>query len=137
MIFIDTGALIARFLSKDQYHAQAIDIWKVIIELKEPCYTSNFVLNETFTLLGRRAGYGFAEKRARNIYASNFISIFRPGIEDELIALNFFKKFSDQKVSFTDCISFALMKKYQITTVFSFDRHFEWAGFQMYQQSFV
>jgi len=132
MIFIDTGAFIGKYLSKDQYHAQAHKIWQVIADNKEICFTSNFVLDETFTLLGRRAGYFFAEQRARNIYASKILNILRPDLKDELNALDFFNKFSDHKISFTDCISFALMKKQKITKVFTFDKHFEWAGFQLY-----
>jgi len=71
MIYIDTGAFLARHLSKDQYHRQANTFWDSIRKKSETCVTSNFVLDETFTLIGRRTGYGFAAQRARNIYASN------------------------------------------------------------------
>ncbi len=70
MIYIDTGAFLARHLSKDQYHRQANFFWNSIREKNETCVTSNFVLDETFALLGRRAGYGFAAQRARNIDGS-------------------------------------------------------------------
>ena len=36
------------------------------------------------------------------------------------------------KVSFTDCISFVLMRKRQIKRVFAFDRHFMHAGFTLW-----
>ncbi len=65
MIYIDTGAFLARHLSKDQYHGQAISFWNSIQKKGEACMTSNFVLDEAFTLLGRLAGSGFAAKRAR------------------------------------------------------------------------
>lgn len=132
MIFIDTGAFLARYLSHDQYHAQAVEFWEKIRQRKESCFTSNFVLDETFTLLGRRAGYEFAAERADYIYASEVLAILRPDREDELKAIGFFKKYADQAVSFTDCISFVLMRQKKIRRVFSFDRHFEWAGFKIY-----
>jgi len=94
--------------------------------------TSNFVLDETFTLLGRRAGYGFAAQRAKNIYASESLDILRPSREDEMTAISFFEKYSDQRLSFTDCISFVLMKSRKIKRVFTFADHFRLAGFQVY-----
>ena len=94
--------------------------------------TSNFVLDETFYLLGRRAGYSFAVQRARNIYASELLNILQPSREDELKAIGFFEKYSDQRLSFTDCVSFVLMKTKKIKRVFTFDPHFQLAGFQIY-----
>ena len=131
MIFIDTGAFLARHLSGDQYHQNSIAVWEKLGANNENCFTSNFVLDETFTLLGRRAGYGFAVQRAKNIYASQSLTICRPDRRDEINALQFFGKYADQHVSFTDCISFVLMKREKISRVFSFDRHFELVGFQV------
>ena len=131
MIFIDTGAFLARYLRKDQHHRSAIAVWKELGSKRENCVTSNFVLDETFTLLGRRAGYAFAVQRAKNIYASQVITICRPDKNDEIKALQFFSKYADQHVSFTDCVSFVMMKREKINRVFSFDRHFELAGFHV------
>ena len=135
MIYIDTGAFLARHLSKDQYHHQANAFWDSIRKKSETCVTSNFVLDETFTLLGRRAGYSFAAQRARNIYASELLNILRPSREEELKAIGFFEKYSDHHLSFTDCVSFVLMKNRKIKRVFTFDHHFQLAGFQLYPES--
>ncbi len=132
MIYIDTGAFLARHLSRDQYHGQANSFWNSIREKGEACTTSNFVLDETFTLLGRRAGYGFAAQRARNIYASEWLTILRPNKNDELKAIDLFEKYSDHRLSFTDCISFVLMQSKKIKRVFTFDHHFQILGFQKY-----
>jgi uncharacterized protein len=131
VIFIDTGAFVARYLQNDQHHGSAVAVWEELRVSHENCLTSNFVLDETFTLLGRRAGYGFAVQRAKNIYASQALTICRPDRRDEINALRFFSKFADQQVSFTDCISIILMKREKINRVFSFDRHFELAGFHV------
>ena len=131
MIFIDTGAFLARCLMKDQHHRSALETWEKLGSNRENCVTSNFVLDETFTLLGRRAGYGFAVQRAKNIYASQALTICRPSREDEIRALQFFSKYADQHVSFTDCITFALMKREKINRVFSFDGHFRLAGLHL------
>ena len=131
MIYIDTGAFIARYLKRDQYFDTAIKCWKNLKTHREQYFTSNFVLDETFTLLGRRAGYKFAAQRARNIFLSNTITILRPVREDELKAIDLFEKYSNLEVSYTDCISFVLMSRNRIEQVFSFDKHFELAGFKI------
>ncbi len=132
MIYIDTGAFLGRYLVRDQHHDQACAGWRLLAERRERCATSNFVLDETFTLLGRRASYEFAAERSRNLLKSTTLQILRPEADDELAAVAFFEKFADQKVSFTDCISFALMQKSGLKEVFSFDQHFERAGFVLW-----
>jgi len=93
------------------------------------------VLDETFTLLGRRGGYKFAAQRARNIYASESIQTIRPTRKEELKAIDFFEKYSDHRLSFTDCVSFVLMKKKKIKRIFTFDHHIHLAGFQIYPKT--
>ena len=130
MIYIDTCAFLARYLAKDQCHGPATAFWDALKARNEGLVTSNFVLDETATLLGRRTGYLFASKRLKAVYASNILQICRPDLSDELRAIDWFAKFSDQGVSFTDCISFVLMTRMRIDQVFSFDRHFDSAGFK-------
>lgn len=131
MIFIDTGAFLARYIERDQYHDAATDHWQTLHNDRRQCFTSNFVLDETITLLARRSSYEFAAERARNLFESTSLSILRPNASDELAALGLFRKFADQNVSFTDCVSFVLMNKRNITCAFSFDRHFTIAGFDV------
>ncbi|MEI6395770.1 MAG: PIN domain-containing protein [Verrucomicrobiota bacterium] len=130
MAFIDTGAFLARYLPNDQHHRAATALWNKIRTTHERCLTSNFVLDETITLLARRASYLFAAEKARLIYTSSALEILRSDLPAELAALDWFEKFADQKVSFTDCVSFVLMREAGIQTAFAFDSHFERAGFK-------
>jgi len=41
------------------------------------------------------------------------------------------RKYADKEISFTDCVSFAIMRRVGIRTAFTFDRHFRDAGFQI------
>ena len=132
MIFIDTGAFLGRYIKKDQYHKKALSGWRRLSREIQPLYTSNFVLDETFSLLTRRAGYAFAAERARAIYSSEILTILRPEEQDERSALHLFEKYGDQEVSFTDCISFVLMQNSEITQAFTFDKHFRYAGFELW-----
>ncbi len=135
MVFIDTGAFVARYVARDQHHRRALKAWKELSKRNWRCFTSNFVLDETFTLLARRSTYRFAVERARAVMMSETLSILRPSFEDELEALGLFEKFADQEVSFTDCISFVLMRGGRIKRAFAFDRRFGQAGFDLWPSS--
>lgn len=132
MIFLDTGAFLGYYIERDQYHHQAVVGWQELKTSTWRCFTSNFVLDETFTFLARRTSYDFAAERARSLMASSILEILRPDQEDELEALRDFEKFADQQVSFTDCVSFALMRRWRIQRAFAFDRHFALAGFELW-----
>ena len=131
MIFIDTGAFLARYIERDQHHDAATKHWQTLRKDRRQCFTSNFVLDETMTLLARRSTYQFAAERARNLFKSTSLLILRSDENAEVAALELFQKYADQSVSFTDCASFVLMEKQNIKCAFSFDRHFAIAGFEV------
>ena len=133
MIFVDTGAFLARYHAQDDHHQEALTSWARLERRRGAVCTSNFVLDETFTLLGRRAGHAFAADKARRIYSSPAFTILRPGLEDEARAVELFAKYADQEVSFTDCVSFALMARHRLTRVFGYDGHFARAGFSLWR----
>jgi predicted nucleic acid-binding protein len=132
VIFVDTGPLLARYLEHDQHHGAAVRAWAELQRRPQRCATSSFVLDETLTLLARRASYEFAAERGRMLYGSTALEILRPEVADEIAALEAFSRLADQRVSFTDCVSFALMKRYRFRRAFTFDRHFAAAGFQVW-----
>lgn len=131
MIFVDTGAFVARYILQDAYHRKARRAWAEVERSRSRCFTSSFVLDETFTLLGRRSSYAFAADRARALLNSAALAILRPDADDEQRALDLFAKFADQRVSFTDCVSFTLMQRHRLERAFTFDRHFVDAGFEV------
>lgn len=132
MIFVDTGPFLARYIARDQHHSRAIAGWARLEKSRQRCFTSNFVLDEFFTLLARRSTHAFAAARARLIIASRSLVILRPGQDEETRAVDLFEKFADQEVSFTDCVSFALMRASKLRRAFAFDQHFERAGFELW-----
>lgn len=90
------------------------------------------MLDETLTLLARRASYHFAAQRATGWLSSDVLEILRPGPDDELTALTAFERFADQRISYTDCVSFVLMRRHGLRFAFAFDRHFTFAGFELW-----
>lgn len=129
-IFVDTGAFYARYVKRDEYHSQALSLWKLVQEKRYSCLTSNFVLSELITLLGYRFGNAKALQAAREIYTSHVIQIIPITLDLELAGLEWMENFLDQKFSMTDATSFALMKEQRLEISFTFDSHFEVAGFQ-------
>jgi len=50
MIFIDTGALLAKYLVRDQHHKKAIELWNLVRVRKIPCIRKiNFSTERTFS----------------------------------------------------------------------------------------
>ena len=87
-------------------------------------------MDELATLLGRKTDYAFSARKVKRIFNSDIRIVWT--IEaDERKALEVFAKYADQKISFTDCLSFTVMRKLKIATVFTFDRHFHYAGFEV------
>lgn len=132
MIFIDTGAFVARYLYEDQYHEQAMVSWEKLKKGSSRCWTSNLILNETITFLARKVGNQVASERARRLFSSDELAILRPDETDEQEAVGYFERYADQRVSFTDCISFALMRRHRLSHAFAYDKHFQLAGFRLW-----
>lgn len=132
MIFVDTGAFVGRFLANDQYHEAALRLWDKVERTNETCVTSGPVLVETITLLARRSSAVFAVEKARLIYGSPRFTILRPSPGEEADALAVLLKYADQRVSFTDALSFVLMQRDSLRQAFSFDAHFPLAGFELW-----
>ena len=128
MTFVDTGAFLALHRKADQYHRDALRLWTT---LEHPVVTSNHVVDELATLMGRLAGFRYAADRVETLYASESIEVLYSAREDEADALRWMRKFADKEISFTDCVSFAMMRRHRIRMAFTFDRHFRDAGFQV------
>lgn len=131
MIFVGTGAFVARHIRRDQHHEEATRVWRELARSGERCVTSSFVVDEALTLIGRRTGNQFAAAVGRQLCSSRLLEILSPGREDEIAALGLLEKYADQSVTFTDCVCFVLMRSRRLDRVFGFDSDFRIAGFQL------
>lgn len=133
-LFIDTGAFYARYVSRDDFHQEAVALWeKIRKNPPHPCLTTNFVLSEFITLLAYRFDAKSALQAAKEIYASHSIQIISISREVEIKALDWLEQFADHRLSMTDVTSFVVMEEQKIRTVFTFDNDFKIAGFQEFQ----
>jgi predicted nucleic acid-binding protein len=131
MIFVDTSAWYALEVEDDINHEKALDFLTNIASGKQGiAITTDYILDETLTLLRSRRGSDPATAFIDKIRKSGSIRVF--WVTEDLFdqALKVFKKSEDKSWSFTDCTSFALMTELSVSTAFSFDKHFREAGFQ-------
>lgn len=121
----------AKEIAADQYHRQAVEFWNHIQKEEPVIYSSEHVVDETATLLARRTSYAWSAEWGRDVLGAG-IHFLTVGEGELAEAFALMKKFADQAVSFTDCISFVLMKKEGLQDVFGFDRHFASAGYRVW-----
>jgi len=130
-VFIDTGFLKALVDSEDNFHGQAKKIWVKLQEDKVVLITSNFIIDETLTVIrvkcGLQKALDFRDLLAEN---SQILKIMRVTVDDQAKAWQWFVK-NWSKLSFTDCVSFAVMKRLGLRRAAAFDEHFQRAGFKV------
>lgn len=129
-IFVDTSFFKAVFDPKDDFHKQAAVVWEKLSGENSILITSNYILDEAFTLLKMRCGKVAVSKFRDDIAQSDRFRLIRALTSDEANAWNWFlNDWSD--LSFTDCVSFAIMKRLNTKRVATFDNHFARAGFKL------
>jgi len=132
-IFVDTGAWLALYDKADRNHLIAKNIFGKIKKERLPLFTSDYVFDESVTLIRYRISFRTANAFGTNILESRIVRLVDVTREDRTSAWDIFIKYKDASFSFTDCTSFAVMKKFRLDSVFGFDRHFQIMGFTLYQ----
>lgn len=125
MIFVDTGGWFAAVVPNDPNHDKAA---KWLAENKEPLFTTDYVVDETLTLLRRRGENLRALTIGENFFNENLAEVYRLSIKDLQETWKVFRRFKDKEWSFTDCSSKVVMENFSITKAFAFDKHFRQFG---------
>ena len=127
-IFVDTGAWYALADKKDPDHTKA----KASFESNTiPFITTHFVFDEAITLIMSRLGWSVGAAFGEGLKKSSFATIAVVTNGDEEKAWEIFLKYKDAGFSYTDCTSFAVMRRLKIDTAFAFDEHFKILGFAL------
>jgi len=127
-VFIDTSAFCALTVPKDQFNSTAKIIYKQIQDKKSYIYSSDYVLDEVYTLLKTRSNHAVSVRFMEEIQKSHIV-ILRITEDIEEAAKTIFRQLSDKRLSFTDCTSFALINHFDIEAVFAFDEHFRYHSY--------
>lgn len=125
MILVDTGAWFASVVPTDINHVAASN-W--LRTSKEPLLTTDYIIDETLTLLKARGQSSRAFALGEQFFQGALATIHYVSDEDVRQAWTVFRTYSDKEWSFTDCLSKAVMERLGITTAFAFDHHFRQFG---------
>ncbi len=125
MIFIDTGAWYAGVVPDDVNH-QAAQAW--LDGNTQPLVTTDFVVDETLTLLKVRGHVPLALDLGESLFAGELADIVLITEDDIRQAWHTFRQFRDKDWSFTDCTSKVVMERLQVAKAFCFDHHFRQFG---------
>jgi predicted nucleic acid-binding protein len=133
MIFVDTSAWLGLADSNDRDHERALAFQRRIVRGEfGRQVTSNYVLNESVTLIRRRLGVGPATGLSKGISQGKEVEVFWIEPVHHLDAIELMSAHADKTWSVTDCASFVIMRSLGISDAFAFDHDFAQAGFNLY-----
>jgi predicted nucleic acid-binding protein len=131
-LFIDTWGWLTLYDSRETSHQEAVDCYQNIISQQGFIYTTDYVLNEIFTLLFKRLNV-YQAKKAMELLLKSFenehFKLIWMTPERFTTTQNLRLKYLDKPlISFTDLSSMAVMKELKISLILTGDDHFNQVG---------
>ena len=128
-VFVDTSAWVALADKDDSHHKEAASSYPSIFKNHKTLVTSNLVIAETYIVLLKELRHKAAIEFLERIKGSPRILKIYSNENIETEAEGILAKYMDQDFSYTDAVSFVIMKSQKIRKAFCFDKHFTIAGF--------
>ena len=128
-VFVDTSGFYALLVKKDDMHKRAAEHLHQAERRRAAFVTTDYVLDETVTLLCARGHGHLVQPLLQATLKSEACTVTWTGPEDFLRTATFLAKHLDQGWSFTDCLSFQIMKARRLRDALTKDEHFQKAGF--------
>jgi predicted nucleic acid-binding protein len=130
-VFVDTGGWMACADRNDPAHLACTAARDATLEAGRILITTDFVVDETLTLIRFRLGLAAANAWWQQIDGSARLRWERVENDRFERARNLFFQYRDKDLSFTDCTSVAVMRELRLTTVITTDVHFRQVGFDV------
>jgi predicted nucleic acid-binding protein len=128
-ILVDTSGFYALLVRKDDRHREASRILRDAARQRQRFVTTDYVLDETTTLLKARGHGHLLERFFETVVGSPACRIEWTDAARFAAVQTYFLKHLDQAWSFTDCVSFRVMKELRLRESLTKDMHYEEAGF--------
>jgi uncharacterized protein len=130
-VLVDTGAWLAAFHRRDQYHDVAVRALRRLRAESVRLVVTNLIVCELHVHLVYGLGPVMAASHVRTIIDDPSVEqVFCDAALQAAAFEEWIDRFSDQPFSLTDAVSFAVMRSTGISEAFAFDRHFRIAGFE-------
>jgi predicted nucleic acid-binding protein len=130
-VFVDTGGWMACADQADPAHSGCTAARDATLEAGRILITTDFVVDETLTLIRFRLGLAAADAWWRQIDGSTRLRWERVENDRFERARQLFFQYRDKDLSFTDCTSIAVMRELRLGTVITTDGHFRQVGFEV------
>ena len=125
MVFVDTGVWFALLVAKDPNHQRTTE-W--FVNLSEQVITSDYVVDETLTLLLMRGERKKAIEFGNLVIVGSLANLHKISEDQFNRSWILFQTLSDAGLSFTDCTSHIVASDLNVPRVASFDHHFQTTG---------
>jgi uncharacterized protein len=127
---VDTSGFYALLVQGDRMHARASSILERAAQGGGRFVTTDYILDETATLLKARGHGHLAEAFFETVFASAACRVEWMDPDGFAQTRRFFLKHHDRDWSFTDCFSFWVMRELGLRDALTTDAHFRQAGFR-------
>lgn len=130
-IFVDTSAWIAFLLKDETHHSKVHAYFDKETKARSEFFTSDYVLDETYTRLLTNQSIYSAKKFKEKINDAKQLKRLTLLWTDKTVcdkAWEYFMKFSDHKLSFTDATIYTFVKNFKIDEVLTLDKGFKKVG---------
>ncbi|HEY3900217.1 MAG TPA: type II toxin-antitoxin system VapC family toxin [Chthoniobacter sp.] len=128
-VFMDSAGFFALWDAGDEHHSAAVRLQRTLAGKRRHFLTTDYVVQETATLLLVRHSHAAAVDFLDTIEGSEALQLEWIGPERFDAARLLFRRHGDKEWSFTDCASFVTMRELRVRDAFTTDRHFRQAGF--------
>jgi predicted nucleic acid-binding protein len=128
-LFVDTAGWVMLVDKADPLHGAACSARDATLDAGGMLVSTDYVVDETLTLLRRRFGIDVAERWWDRAEGSVRVRWEPVDSERAERARHWFFRWRDKGFSFTDCTSFVVMRERRLRRALTSDAHFVQAGF--------
>src|SRR5262245_14196546 len=128
-VFVDSGAWIAYFSIRDARHGEADVLLRAAVGTRRKLLTTNLIVAEVHRWFLFHAGIAPAAAALARLDATPLVRIVYTNSQHHRAGRAWLAKLADQRITYTDAVSFAVMAAMGCRAVLTFDHDFLVAGF--------
>lgn len=132
-VLVDSGVWIALVRATDGHHTDADRLLRQATRDRVQLLTTNLIVAEVHRFLLFHIGIQPAAIFLDRLQASPLLVMEFVTAAQHKAARGWLAKLSDQVITYTDAVSFAVMESARCTAAMSFDHDFVTAGFRLWQ----